>query len=160
MVEILFLKNNLSQSLQKGDQNIVHVIELVQICKKKLQEFRDGEWKTLYEQVVNSCGNNEIDVPDMESWTLVRTKKHKTFRFVYTLVKLAFSLPVVTASVERVFSEMKYVKNELRSRMASPWLNDCLVTFVEKEVFNTIDDMDIIKRFQGMNKRRMHLRLD
>ncbi|XP_058783059.1 uncharacterized protein LOC131657710 [Vicia villosa] len=275
MVEILSLTNNLSQSLQKGDQDIVHAMELVQICKKKLQEFRDDGWETLYKQVVASCGNVEIDVPDMESRyvkdkkskrlapfvtnfhyfkndcflhvidvvlkelndrftpenielincvaclspcysfesfdvkslvrlarlypndfedltdkelsseletyiesvkmddhfsnltgiselcrTLVRTKKHKTFRFVYTLVKLALSLPVATASVERVFSGMKYVKNELRSRMANPWLNDCLVTFVEKEVFNTIDDMDIIKRFQGMNKRRMHLRLD
>ncbi|XP_058726631.1 uncharacterized protein LOC131597993 [Vicia villosa] len=52
--------------------------------------------------------------------TLVQTKKHKTFSFVYTLVKLAFSLPVATASVERVFSGMKYVKNELRSIMANP----------------------------------------
>ncbi|XP_058746524.1 uncharacterized protein LOC131619423 [Vicia villosa] len=202
MVEILSLTNNLSQSLQKGDQDIVHAMELVQICKKKLQEFRDDGWETLYEQVVAFCGNVEIDMPDMESRlypndfedltdkelsseletyiesvkmddhfsnltriselcrTLVRTKKHKTFRFVYTLVKLALSLPVATTSVERVFSGMKYVKNELRSRMANPWLNDCLVTFVEKEVFNTIDDMDIIKRFQGMNKRRMYLRLD
>ncbi|XP_058771887.1 uncharacterized protein LOC131645229 [Vicia villosa] len=90
--------------------------------------------------------------------TLFQTKKHKTFKFVYTLVKLALSLPLAIASVKR-FSGMKYVKNELRSRMANPWLNDCLVTFVEKKVLNTIDDMDIIKRFQGMNKRRMNLRL-
>ncbi|XP_058766466.1 uncharacterized protein LOC131640073 [Vicia villosa] len=160
MVEILSLTNNLSQSLQKGDQDIVHAMELVQICKKKLQEFNDGGWETLYEQVMASSGNVEIDVPDMESRTLVRTKKHKTFRFVYTPVKLALFLPVVSASVERVFSGMKCVKDELRSRMANPWLNDCLVAFVKKVVFNTIDDMDIIKRFQGMNKRRMHLRLD
>ncbi|XP_058749942.1 uncharacterized protein LOC131622950 [Vicia villosa] len=132
-------------------------MELVQICKKKLQEFRDGGWETLYEKVVASCGNVEIDVPDMESRTLVRTKKHKTFRFVYTLVKLALSLPMATASVERMFLGMKYVKNELRSRIANSWLNDCLVKFVEKKVFDTIDDTDIIKRFQRMNKRRMHL---
>ncbi|XP_058742661.1 uncharacterized protein LOC131615193 [Vicia villosa] len=92
--------------------------------------------------------------------TLVRTKKHKTFRFVYTLVKLIVSLPVAIASVERVFSGMKYVKSELRSRMTNSWLNDCLVKFVEKEVFDTIDDMDTIRRFQGMNKRIVHLRLD
>ncbi|XP_058733887.1 uncharacterized protein LOC131605559 [Vicia villosa] len=213
---------------KKGDQHIVHVMELVQICNKKSQEFRDDGWETLYEQVVTSCGIVEIDVPDMESLincvaclspcysfesfdvkslvrlarlypnkfedltdkelsseletyiesvkmddhfsnfngiselcrTLVQTKKHKTFRFVYTLVKLALSLSVASASVERVFSWMKYVKIELRSRMANPWLNDFLVAFVEKEVFNTINDMDIIKRFQGMNKRKMHLRLD
>ncbi|XP_058775992.1 uncharacterized protein LOC131650293 [Vicia villosa] len=76
MVEILPLTNNLSQSLQNRDQDIVHAMELVQICKKKLQEFRDDGLETLYEQVVASCGNVEIDVPDMES-RYVKDKKSK-----------------------------------------------------------------------------------
>ncbi|XP_012855091.1 PREDICTED: zinc finger MYM-type protein 1-like [Erythranthe guttata] len=272
MVEVLSLTNDLSQALQKGDQDIVTAMQLVQVSKKRLQQMRDNGWDAFYEKVVDSCGNLEIDVPNMESRyvkgykskrlaplltnlnyfkndcflhvidfimkelgdrftpenvellncvaclnpyssfqdfdikslvrlarfypndfenvsdkelssqletyiecvkmddnfsklkgisdlcrTLVRTKKHKTFGFVYTLLKLALSLPVATASVERVFSGMKYVKNELRNRMANSWLNDCLVAFVEKEVFITVDDLDIIKRFQAMSKRRMHL---
>ncbi|KAM4071761.1 hypothetical protein ACB094_11G085200 [Castanea mollissima] len=48
---------------------------------------------------------------------LVSTRKHETYPLVYLLVKLALTLPVATAIVERSFSAMKYIKNELRNRM-------------------------------------------
>ncbi|KAK4581548.1 hypothetical protein RGQ29_024959 [Quercus rubra] len=48
---------------------------------------------------------------------LVSTRKHETYPLVYLLVKLALTLPVATATVERSFSAMKYIKNELRNRM-------------------------------------------
>ena len=53
-------------------------------------------------------------------------------------------LPVATASVERVFSSMNYVKNKLRSKMGDEYLNNCLVTFVEREFFNQVKDEDVI----------------
>ncbi|KAL7153003.1 hypothetical protein ABFS83_04G136000 [Erythranthe nasuta] len=224
MVEVLSLTNDLSQAFQKGDQDIVTAMQLVQVSKKRLQQMRDNGRESFYEKVVDSCSNLEINVPDMESRyvkgnkskrlaplltnlnyfkndcfihvidfvmkelgdrftpkniellncvaclnpyssfqdfdikslvrlakfyandfedvsdkemssqletsiecdisdlcrTLVRTKKHQTFGLVYTLLKLALSLPVATS----------------------------------------IDDLDIIKSFQAMSRRRMHLRLD
>ncbi|KAK9998156.1 hypothetical protein SO802_017759 [Lithocarpus litseifolius] len=42
---------------------------------------------------------------------LVYTRKHETYPLVYLLVKLALTLPVATATVERSFSAMKYIKN-------------------------------------------------
>ena len=48
---------------------------------------------------------------------LVSTRKHETYPLVYFLVKLALTLPVATATVERSFSTMKYIKNELCNRM-------------------------------------------
>ncbi|KAK9986693.1 hypothetical protein SO802_031644 [Lithocarpus litseifolius] len=48
---------------------------------------------------------------------LVNTRKHETYPLVYLLVKLALTLPVATATVERSFSAMKYIKNELCNRM-------------------------------------------
>ncbi|XP_050280862.1 uncharacterized protein LOC126721833 [Quercus robur] len=48
---------------------------------------------------------------------LVSTRKHETYPLVYLLVKLALTLPVATATVERSFSAMKYIKNELRNQM-------------------------------------------
>ncbi|KAH9783053.1 TTF-type domain-containing protein [Citrus sinensis] len=53
---------------------------------------------------------------------MVETNKHKVFSLVYLLVTLALLLPVATATVERVFSTMNYVKNRLRSRMGDEWL--------------------------------------
>ncbi|XP_075675139.1 uncharacterized protein LOC142644398 [Castanea sativa] len=46
---------------------------------------------------------------------LVNTRKHETYPLVYLLVKLTLTLPVATATVERSFLAMKYIKNELRN---------------------------------------------
>ncbi|KAL7141933.1 hypothetical protein ABFS83_08G088200 [Erythranthe nasuta] len=214
MVEVLSLTNDLSQALQKGDQDIVTDMQLVQTplltnlnyfkndcflhvidfimkelgdrftpknvellncvaCLNPYSSFQDFDIKSLV-RLTRFYPNNFEDVSDKElssqletyiecvkmddnfsklkvisdlCRTLVCIKKHKTFGFVYTLLKLALSLPVATASVERVFSGMQYVKNELRNRMENSWLNNCLVAFVEKEVFITVDDLDIIKHF-------------
>ena len=46
---------------------------------------------------------------------LVNTGKYETYSLVHLLVKLALTLPVATATVERSFSTMKYIKNELHN---------------------------------------------
>lgn len=66
-------------------------------------------------------------------------------------------LPVATASVERVFYSMNYVKNKLRNRLGEQYLNDCLVTFFEREFFVQVKDDNIISRFQAMKERRVRL---
>ena len=58
---------------------------------------------------------------------LVSTRKHETYPLVYLLMKLALTLPVATVTIERSFSAMKYIKNELRNRMGDRWMNDCLM---------------------------------
>ena len=46
---------------------------------------------------------------------LVNIRKHETYPLVYLLVKLTLTLLVATATVERSFLAMKYIKNELRN---------------------------------------------
>ncbi|KAK9277969.1 hypothetical protein L1049_027526 [Liquidambar formosana] len=88
---------------------------------------------------------------------MVQKRKNVIFPLVYKLVKLALILPIATATVERAFSGMKIIKNRLRNRMGDQWINDCLVTFIEKEVFDTIDNETIIQRYQGMTPRQEQL---
>uniref|UniRef100_A0A453RFG7 HAT C-terminal dimerisation domain-containing protein n=1 Tax=Aegilops tauschii subsp. strangulata TaxID=200361 RepID=A0A453RFG7_AEGTS len=57
---------------------------------------------------------------------LVEKNKHEQYYIVYKLLKLVLILPVATASVERVFSSMNYLKNKLRSKMGDDYLNNCL----------------------------------
>ena len=73
------------------------------------------------------------------------TRKHETYSLVYLLVKLALTLPVATAIVERIFSAMKYIKNELRNRMRDQWMNDCLIVYIEKDVACSIDNKTIMQ---------------
>ncbi|KAL4626448.1 hypothetical protein ACB092_05G096900 [Castanea dentata] len=88
---------------------------------------------------------------------LVNTRKHETYPLVYLFVKLALTLPVATATVERSFSVMKYIKNELRNRMGDQWMNDCLVVYIEKDIACNIDNETIMQRFQKMKNHRRQL---
>lgn len=49
---------------------------------------------------------------------------------------------------------MKIVKSWLRNRIGDHWKNDCLVTYIEKDLFDTVDNELIIHRFQNMIERR------
>ena len=73
---------------------------------------------------------------------------------VFLSLKLALILPVSTATVERVFSGLNPVKNQTRNRMCDELLNDCLVTFLEREIFSNISEDDIIHTFMAMRKRK------
>ena len=57
-------------------------------------------------------------------------------------------LPVGTASVELVFSGMKHVKIELWNKTGDQWVNDRLVTFIERDIFIYISNNDILIIFR------------
>ncbi|XP_042415049.1 uncharacterized protein LOC122004191 [Zingiber officinale] len=147
------ITNELSLSLQQGDQNIVQAMSLVRSVKCRLQDFRENGWQISLEQVNTFCELNMIPILDMEDnmltrghgrrrgqlitnfhhyrveifcQKLVETEKHLVFPLVYRMIELALVLPVATASVERVFSAMKTVKTDLRNRMGDEWMNDSL----------------------------------
>ena len=77
------------------------------------------------------------------------------YDMVYELLKLVLLLPVATASVERVFSAMVLVKTKLRNKMGDSLLDDCLVTFIERDIFFEVDEDDIIETFMSLRKRRI-----
>jgi hypothetical protein len=86
---------------------------------------------------------------------MVQTGKHVVFPLVYKLIELALLLPVSTASVERSFSAMNIIKRELRNKIEDDWMNDLMVCYTEKEIFKSLDDEIIIRRFQRLKTRRM-----
>ncbi|XP_042051277.1 uncharacterized protein LOC121796509 [Salvia splendens] len=242
MRKLLGITHDLSQVLQKKDQDIVNVMNLVKVAKTRLQVMREKGWEVLLTEVTKFCRTNEIDVLDMEDECVVRgrgrrkiekiknlhhyrvelfcsvidmqaqelnhqkllrlakyypsefsevtlyelesqldnfifyvrtderfskvsgiaglaqnmvsTRKHENFPLVYLLIKLSLLLPVATASVERAFSVMKLVKTSLRNRMGDQLLNDCLVPYIENDVFVNVTNEAIMQRFQKMKSRR------
>ncbi|KAJ9185150.1 hypothetical protein P3X46_004811 [Hevea brasiliensis] len=90
---------------------------------------------------------------------VVKTKRNMLYSLVYRLITLALILPVATAFVKRAFSAMKIVKNRLRNRMGDQWMSDCLITYIEKEIFNSIDNKVIMQSYQNMKTRREQLSL-
>jgi hypothetical protein len=88
---------------------------------------------------------------------LVKTNKCNTFAMIYKLLKLALFLLVATTSVERIFSTMKVVNSQLCNKMDDQWLNNRLVTYIERDVLLTINNDVILAHFQQMDRRRYSL---
>ncbi|XP_042441419.1 zinc finger MYM-type protein 1-like [Zingiber officinale] len=88
---------------------------------------------------------------------MIETMKNRVFPLVYRMIELSLLLPVATATVERMFSAVNIVKIDLRNRIGDEWMNDNLVVYIEKDVFNTVDNELILQRFQNMESRRMQL---
>ena len=73
---------------------------------------------------------------------LVSTRKYETYPLVYLLVKLALTLPVATATVERSFLAMKYIKNFLFIKLC----NLCLLRNTLKKISRVATCMSFIKK--------------
>ena len=84
---------------------------------------------------------------------MVEMKKNVSYQLIYSLVTLALILLVATATVERVFSIMNIIKNRLRNQIGDQWMNNCLVTYIEKDIFKTIKCEKIMQRFQNIKNR-------
>ncbi|XP_045796147.1 zinc finger MYM-type protein 1-like [Trifolium pratense] len=272
MKKVLSITHELSQALQRSDQDIVNAMKLVKVSKQKLQTIRDKGWDSLLNEVSLFCDHHEVVMLNMDDtyqtykkskrnlekvsnlhyfqvqlfyqvidrqlqelnnrftevstelllcvsclsprdsfsafdkekllrlaqfypsefspiqilaldsqlenyfidvWSedafselegisdlslkLVETRKHIVYPLVYLLLELSLILPVATTTAERAFSAMKIIKNELRNRMGDSWSNDCLVTYIEKDVFIEVENEKIIQSFQKMASRREHL---
>ncbi|KAG5606912.1 hypothetical protein H5410_028404 [Solanum commersonii] len=122
MKEVLGITNNLSTCLQKKEQDIVNVMLLVKVSKRRLQELRENEkWDLFVVEVSAFCIKYNIVVPNLMS--------------------------LATASVERFFLGMKFIKNELRRRRNDDFLSGCMVPLMKKDVFKDVSTDDIICLF-------------
>ena len=81
---------------------------------------------------------------------MVEMKKNVSYPLVYSLVTLALILLVAIATVERAFSAINIIKNWLHNQIRYQWMNDCLVTYIEKDIFKTIKCKEIMYQFQNM----------
>ena len=88
---------------------------------------------------------------------MVEMKNDVSYPLVYALMTLALILPVATATVEIAFSVMNIIKNRLHNRIGDQWMNDYLVTYIEKDKFKTIKSEKIMQRFQNMKNCRWQL---
>ena len=75
---------------------------------------------------------------------IVEMKKNISYPLIYSLVTLALILLVATTTVKRAFSTMNIIKNRLCNQIGDQWMNDCLVTYIKKDIFKTIKCEEIM----------------
>jgi hypothetical protein len=52
---------------------------------------------------------------------------------------------------------MNYIKNYLRNKLSDRYMNDCLVSYLDREILDGIINNIILRRFQKMRSRRVQL---
>lgn len=89
----------------------------------------DGEF-ALWERMWRDQQNVRADpIPDRVSDTLAEVDKH-AFCNIYTILQLLATLPMSSASSERSFSTLKYLKTYLRNTMGQERLNGLALMYV------------------------------
>ncbi|KAJ9557939.1 hypothetical protein OSB04_012553 [Centaurea solstitialis] len=68
---LLGITNELSQALQRKEQDIVNAVNLVGLCKKQLQTLRDNGWDSMLNQATLFCEKHNIDVCNMDDMFLL-----------------------------------------------------------------------------------------
>jgi hypothetical protein len=66
MLIIFGYTNELSQSFQKREQDIVNAMSLVGLVKKRMQQLRSDGWEGFIENVTSFCIKHSIDGPPMD----------------------------------------------------------------------------------------------
>ncbi|XP_049381978.1 uncharacterized protein LOC125846522 [Solanum stenotomum] len=138
-----------------------HKDRIMKLSEYYSSEFGDKELRELNFQLddfivyAQKCDSKFLNLKGIKDLArvMIETKLDQT----WLLVKLTLIILVATASVERAFSSMKYIKNDLRNRMDEYLLNGCLVFYIERSIFKNVSNYAIIDRFQNMKTRRGQL---
>ncbi|CAN1787397.1 Zinc finger MYM-type protein 1 [Linum perenne] len=105
--------------------------------------------------------SRDFEVPSLAKLMeiLVTRRLEKQYMMICRLIRLILTLPVSTATTERAFSAMKFVKTDIRSNMADGFLADTLMMFVERDYDRKLDRDSIIDEFSKLKNRRVQLKL-
>ncbi|XP_042059676.1 uncharacterized protein LOC121804217 [Salvia splendens] len=141
--------------------NVDKSVRLAELCPADFSSIEcmslPYQLKTYINDIVDKVEFSNIEDLGNLAKILVSTSRDKAFPLVYRLIELTLILPVVTASVERVFFSMKLIKTDLRNRMGDEWMNDIMVVHIERGIFKKIGNETILRRFQDMKNRRKQL---
>jgi len=66
MYLILGYTNELSECLQRREQDILNAISLVNVAKNRMQQMRSNGWDQFLERVTLFCNKHGLQVPAME----------------------------------------------------------------------------------------------
>ena len=138
--------------------------KLIHLAEFYPKEFSSVELMVLNDQldtyIIDMLSSSEFSmlngIADLAK-KMVETGRDKVYPLVYLLLTLALFLHVATATVERVFSAMNIVKNRLRNRIGDEWMNDSLIVYIERDIFDGIDNDTIMEISKKMKKLRGQL---
>ncbi|XP_042443838.1 zinc finger MYM-type protein 1-like [Zingiber officinale] len=89
---------------------------------------------------------------------MIVTKKVESYVMIQRLIRLVLTLPVSTATTERAFSSMKFLKTTRCNKMGDDLLSDCMILYIERQLSEKIDLESVIDEFYTLKSHRAHLK--
>ena len=81
----------------------------------------------------------QMETADGLAQKMIEKDKHIVYSLVSSLVKWSLILFVAIVTVERVFSDMNLFKCSFRNQMEDEFINDYLVTYIERDIFKNVN---------------------
>ncbi|KAI5314849.1 hypothetical protein L3X38_044025 [Prunus dulcis] len=108
MRSILGATNDLSQALQRKDQDIENAMTLVKVCKDQLQHMRENAFEALLDQVSSFCAKHDILVPNMDDAYVAQWRSHRRAPIITHLhhYRVDIFIEWQLAELNRRFSEV------------------------------------------------------
>jgi len=76
-------------------------------------------------------------ISDLSRKPVKITRKCVVYLMTYLLLKLSSQFNVTTATVEKSFSTMNFVKNQLCDCMRDGFCNDCRIIYMKSDIFDS-----------------------
>ncbi|KAK2638154.1 hypothetical protein Ddye_025949 [Dipteronia dyeriana] len=86
---------------------------------------------------------------------LVKTRRSTIYPLVHRIIVLVLTLPVSTATIEKLFSAMHSVKTRLRNKIEDDFLTNSLIIYIEREIAEKLNIDSIIDDFRYLKERRV-----
>ena len=171
MKGVLGINNELSQALQRKDQDIVNAMKLVDISKQRLQVLRDDGWNSLLDEVSTFCAKNNIDVPNMDDlyqprpWRKAQNMKNSHYYQVelfYTVIDMQLwelntrfeyselLLCVACLNPNNLFSTFNKEKLIQLAQFYSSDFSTVQVSFLDNQLETYIHDIRFTEEFPAL----------
>ncbi|XP_049359972.1 uncharacterized protein LOC125824614 [Solanum verrucosum] len=138
MFKMLLVTNELSKTLQKKDQDIVNVMRLLNISKRRLQTMRESGLESLMDGVSSFCAKHDILVPVMsEDYPRSKRKKSKISYLHHFRVEVFYA--VIDLQLQELNNRFDVVTNDLLLGMASLNLVDSFANFSKSRIVKSAE---------------------
>lgn len=162
MYIILGYTNELSECLQRREQDILNAISLVNVAKKRMQELRSDGWDNFLERVISFCHKHGVDVPAMDGDYIPYGKSTRKARARKQTNDDHFRREVYIGVIDQISQELDNRFDEINMELLS-----CMVAFSPSNSFQSFDAQKLRrlaefypKEFSKNNLLKLELQLD
>ena len=153
-----FILNVSNNPAHDQDDLIQGIMEFCD-CDKDIQRLK-AEVHMIYDFLKSVINTNQMKIKQITKISTISETLNSCnvgklmFREFDKLIKLYLTIPVTTASAERICSTLNRLKTVLRNFMTQSRLNHYLLANIYKEKLDEIDPYQIMSKFIASNSNR------